>query len=141
MKTLFAIVLFVAPLFAQDQAAAARAAAGCGPNEVKFSVKTDKEQHPMAQPEPAKAIVYVFGGEFFDLHGAVIGKDGVTTRWGVDGTWVGAGYRNFLFLFHCSSRRSSSVCGPAGVLEAICSAQFYCGSRQDILFPHQDPPF
>jgi hypothetical protein len=99
MKTLFAIVLFVAPLFAQDQAAAARAAAGCGPNEVKFSVKTDKEQHPMAQPEPAKAIVYVFGGESFDLHGAVIGKDAFTTRWGVDGTWVGAGYRNSYFFF------------------------------------------
>ena len=59
MKILFTIVLFVAPLFAQDQVAVARAAAGCGPSEVRFTVKTDKDQHPMAQPEAGKAIVYV----------------------------------------------------------------------------------
>src|SRR5947209_12905276 len=94
MKVIFAFVLFVSPLFAQDQAAAARAAAGCGPNEVKFTVKTDKTQHPTAQPAAGKAMVYVFGGETIDLGGLVMGKDGVTTRWGVDGVWVGAGYRN-----------------------------------------------
>lgn len=57
MKTFLVIVLLAAPLFAQDQAAAARTAAGCGPNEIKFTVKTDKDQHPMAQPEAGKAIV------------------------------------------------------------------------------------
>jgi hypothetical protein len=99
MKAFLAVLLFASSLFAQDQAAAARAAAGCGPNEVKFTVKTDKAQHPTAQPGAGKAMVYVFGGEAIDLGGLVIGKDGVTTRWGVDGVWVGAGYRNSYFFF------------------------------------------
>lgn len=137
MKTLFAIVLFVAPLFAQDQAAAARTAAGCGPNEVKFTVKTDKEQHPMAQPETGKAIVYVFGGESMDLHGLVIGKDGFTTRWGVDGTWVGAGYRNSYLFFlvapgdHrlCAGRQSDSKPSAALSFTAEAGKTYYFRTR------------
>jgi hypothetical protein len=125
MKTLFAVLLFAAPLFAQDQAAAARAAAGCGPNEVKFTVKTDKNQHPTAQPDPGKAIVYVFGGEDIDIGGLAIGKDSVTTRWGVDGDWVGAGYRNSYLFFSvhpgdhhlCAGRQFTSK--PSAALSFI----------------------
>lgn len=82
VKTLLAVLFFASTLFAQDQAAAARAAAGCGPNEIKFTVKTDKGQHPSAQPAAGKAMVYVFGGENIDLGGIVIGKSGATTRRG-----------------------------------------------------------
>jgi hypothetical protein len=116
MKTLFAVLLFAAPLFAQDQAAAARAAAGCGTNEVKFTVRVDKTQHPMAQPEASKAIVYVFGNEDFDVGGVVVGgREGLTTRWGLDGAWVGASYRNSYLFFSvtpgdhrlCAGRQAS----------------------------------
>jgi uncharacterized protein DUF2846 len=137
MKTLLAILLFASPLFAQDQAAAARAAAGCGPNEVKFSVKTDKEQHPTAQPEAGKAIVYVFGGEAVDLHGLVIGKEFVTTRWGVDGTWVGAGYRNSYFFFTvapgdhrlCAGRQAYSKPSAALSFTAEAGKTYYFRTR------------
>lgn len=137
MKTLFAIVLFVAPLFAQDQAAAARAAAGCGPNEVKFTVKTDKDQHPTAQPEVGKAIVYVFGGESIDLHGLVIGRDFVTTRWGLDGVWVGAGYRNSYFFFSvdpgdhhlCAGRQAFSKPSTALSFTAEAGKTYYFRTR------------
>jgi hypothetical protein len=133
MKTLFALVLFVGPLFAQDQAAVARTAAGCGPGEVKFSVKTDKEQHPTAQPEAGKAIVYVFGGEAVDLHGLVIGKENVTTRWGVDGAWVGAGYRNSYFFFSvspgdhhlCAGRQADSKPSAALSFNAEAGKTYY----------------
>lgn len=133
MKTLFAMLLFVAPLLAQDQAAAARAAAGCGPNEVKFSVKTDKKQHPTGQPEAGKAVVYVFGGEDFDIGGMVIGKDGYTTRWGVDGVWIGAGYRNSYFFFPigpgehhlCAGRQASSKPSAALSFTAEAGKAYY----------------
>ncbi len=124
MKTLLSILLFVSPLFAQDQAAVARAAAGCGPNEVRFSVKTDKEQHPMAQPEPGKAMVYVFGGESIDLHGLVIGKEGVTTRWGVDGVWVGAGYRNSYLFFPVSPGDHRLCAGRQAYLQPSAALSF-----------------
>lgn len=137
MKTLLSILLFVSPLFAQDQAAVARAAAGCGPNEVRFSVKTDKEQHPMAQPTAGKAMVYVFGGEAIDLSGLVIGKDGVTTRWGVDGVWVGAGYRNSYLFFPvspgdhrlCAGRQAESKPSAALSFTAEAGKTYYFRTR------------
>jgi hypothetical protein len=143
MKTLLVILLFASPLFAQDQVAAARAAAGCGPNEVKFTVKTDKTQHPMAQPEAGKAIVYVFGGEAIDLGGLVIGKDGVTTRWGIDGSWVGAGYRNSYLFFYvapgdhrlCAGRQAYSKPSAAVSFTAEAGKTYYFRTRN----PHSRP--
>lgn len=133
MKTLLAVLLFASPLFAQDQAAAARAAAGCGPNEVKFTVKTDKTKHPTAQPEAGKAIVYVFGGQDIDLGGIVIGKGGAITRWGIDGVWVGAGYRNSYFYFSvdpgdhhlCAGRQSYSKALAAFSFTAEAGKAYY----------------
>jgi hypothetical protein len=93
MLTLF----FASAAFAQDEAAAARAAAGCGPKEVEFDVKTDKKQHPMAQPEPGKALVYVFEEEIADADKMKIGS--VTTRVGLDGSWVGANHGKSYFYF------------------------------------------
>jgi hypothetical protein len=137
MKILIAILLFAFSAFAQDQAAVARAAAGCGPSEVKFSVKTDKDQHPMAQPEAGKATIYVFGGEAVDLHGLVIGKESVTTRWGVDGVWVGAGYRNSYLFFTvnpgdhhlCAGRQASSKPSAALSFTAEAGKTYYFRTR------------
>jgi hypothetical protein len=75
-----AIVLSASPAFAQDQAAAARTAAGCGPSQTQFDVKTDATLHLLAQPEEGKAIVYVFEPDL------TMG----TMRIGVDGSWAGA---------------------------------------------------
>ena len=57
-------------------------------------------------------MVYVFGDEEIDNIALHIG--GVTTRWGLDGTWVGANYRKSYFFFYvdpgdhriCTSRQS-----------------------------------
>jgi hypothetical protein len=100
MKNLFALLLFVGTLalpgLAQDQAAAARAAAGCGPKQVQFDVTTDKKQHTEGRPEAGKALVYVFEDERRDPN-QVFGS--VSTRVGVDGQWVGATHGKSYFFF------------------------------------------
>jgi hypothetical protein len=85
--------------FAQDQAAAARTAAGCGPSQTQFDVKLDDTLHIPAQPEEGKAIVYVFEDDF----------TGPTMRIGVDGTWVGA-TNNKSFIYFSLAPGEHSVC-------------------------------
>ena len=99
-KILLGVVLFAMPMIAhgqdtQDAAALARAA-GCGPSEVEFNVKTDKNQHPTPQPEAGKAMVYVFDTIKLDP-GLVIGT--VTLRIGLDGSWMGANHGDSYFYF------------------------------------------
>ena len=96
LTTALVALLFASPAFAQDSAANALVSAGCGPNEVHFDVKTDKKQHPTAQPDTGKALVYVIGDTWYD-HAIHIGTP--PTRFGVDGTWVGAnGYKSYFFF-------------------------------------------
>jgi len=102
-KTILVALLLISPsapqtVFAQDDAAKARMAAGCGPNEMKFDVKTDKKRHPMGELDSGKALVYVFGDEDVDNSNSLkIG--GLTTRVGLDGSWVGANnYKSYFFF-------------------------------------------
>jgi hypothetical protein len=79
------MVLLSSALFAQDNAGKALGAPGCGPANQKFEVKTDSGQHPVTQPEPGKAVIYVIQDDrYFESHPRP------TTRVGVDGSWVGA---------------------------------------------------
>ena len=111
-KGLLVVLLLAAPVFAQDDEAAARTAAGCGPNEINFDVKIDKKSHPTGKPEAGKALVYVFGDENIDNVPLHVGS--VTTRIGLDGTWVGAKNLKSYFFFQvtpgdhrlCTSRQS-----------------------------------
>ena len=97
MKLLLSIVLFSIPLLAQDQAETARIAAGCGPNESQFGVKTDKHQHPSGKLEAGKALVYVFSDTADD--NVPIHLGGLVTRVGLDGSWVGANNMKSYFFF------------------------------------------
>lgn len=98
IKSMLAILLFASPLVAQDQAGTARAAAGCGPADVQFDVKTDKNQHPIAQPEAGKALVVVFQEERQDP-GINLNLAAPLTRVGLDGKWVGANRGQSYFFF------------------------------------------
>jgi len=93
---LFASPLFNQPAFGQDDAAAARTAAGCGSDQVHFDVKTDKKHHPAPQPETGKALIYVFQevrqGELWIFAT-------ITTKVGLDGAWVGANHGDSYFFF------------------------------------------
>lgn len=98
---LCAAVLFCAlPVFAQGEGAAARTAAGCGPIEQMFDVKTTYSRHPIGQPEPGKALVYFFS----DYIAAPKGM-----RVGVDGAWVGANNGMSYFFFQVAPGEHS-VC-------------------------------
>jgi hypothetical protein len=97
IKTLIVVLLFAGPVWAQEQTPDALAAAGCGPNKVEFEVKKDKNQHPMGQVEPGKALVYVFGDERRDANVSYLG--GTTVRLGVDGAWIGATQYQSYFFF------------------------------------------
>lgn len=62
-----------------------------------FDVKTDKKQHPTAQPDTGKALVYVIGTSWNDYVAVHVGTP--LTRFGIDGAWVGAnGYRSYFFF-------------------------------------------
>jgi len=85
----FAFFAAALSTIAQNQAAAARTAAGCGPSSVLFDVKTDDSKHPVGQPEDGKALVY-FLVDFLNAP---------TMRVGMDGKWVGASDGKSYFFF------------------------------------------
>jgi Protein of unknown function (DUF2846) len=145
MEALLAVVLCTSPVFAQDQAEAARSAAGCGAGGVAFTVKTDKKQHPVAPSQPGKALVYVFGDEEMDNIPLHIG--GITTRWGLDGAWVGANYRKSYFFFYvdpgdhrlCTSRQTkfkSQTKSAAISFTSEAGKIYYFHTKT----PHHEPP-
>src|SRR5580704_7921755 len=98
MRTLLALLLFALPAipaYGQDPSAAA--GSGCGPDKVQFDVKTDKNQHIQSQPEPGKALVYMF--EQVKLDADALPVNLATIRVGVDGQWVGANHGRSYFSF------------------------------------------
>src|SRR5580700_6794768 len=97
LRFLLLAVLFGSPALAQNAPSDPLTTAGCGANDVHFNVKTDKNQHPTGQPEVGKALVYVIGDASYDHASIHMGT--LPTRFGVDGTWVGAnGFRSY-FIF------------------------------------------
>jgi hypothetical protein len=97
LRSALLALLFASPAFAQDSTVNLLTAAGCGANEIHFDVKTNKNQHPTAQPEAGKALVYVIGAAWSDYAAVHIGTP--PTRFGIDGAWVGAnGYRSYFFF-------------------------------------------
>ena len=88
MRIIGLVMLFAVSAFAQVPPAVAPAA--CGPENVSFNVKLDESQHALAQPEPGKALVYFIQEKGADAFG-------VTTKIGLDGTWVGASKNSSYF--------------------------------------------
>jgi hypothetical protein len=94
VRTVLIALFFASPVLGQNSRVTAVVAAGCGPNEVHFQVKTDKKKHPTAEPDPGKALIYVIEDSAFD-HVAIHTRT-PPRRFGVDGEWVGAnGYRSY----------------------------------------------
>src|ERR1700733_4950297 len=57
----------------------------CGPAGMKFEIKLDPVQHGLMPAEAGKAFVY-----FIHDDGSGVGGGSPTTRYAVDGSWVGA---------------------------------------------------
>jgi hypothetical protein len=92
-------MLFACPVFGQNQPTDPRTAAGCGPARTQFRVKVDKAKHEIVRPESGKALVYVIVQER-PHPGEVTYIGNITTRVGVDGTWMGANYGESYLTFH-----------------------------------------
>jgi hypothetical protein len=65
---------------------------GCGDKKIKWDVATDRSKHPVATPEPGKALVYFLQD---DTNFQVTPRP--TTRFGLNGSWVGATPANAYF--------------------------------------------
>ena len=93
MKTALAVILFAVSTVTQDPSAIEAAEAACGPYNLEFRIKIDNSQHPLIQPDPSKAVVYVSLDQRFQAIRAV------TARIGIDGAWVGANRGNSYLFF------------------------------------------
>ncbi len=90
--TVFCAIMYIAlaaPLVAQNRS---DNPFSCGIPDVSFDVKTQKNQHPVAQPEPGKALIYFFQDD--SLYGGILRP---TSRYAIDGRWVGATHANSYF--------------------------------------------
>jgi len=90
-KIMIVVLMSAVPAFGQGQPVDVRSAAGCGPADEQFSVKVDKTQHKVTEPEAGKALVYVIVQER-PRPGDALYIGNITTRVGLDGSWVGANY-------------------------------------------------
>jgi hypothetical protein len=87
MRASLVAFLFAAFASASAQVPSAHLPPACGPKDVSFNVKLDKSPHSLTPPEPGKARIY-----FLLDRGVTPISDSSTesTRFGVDGAWVGA---------------------------------------------------
>jgi len=65
---------------------------GCGDKKIKWDVTTDRSKHPIATAEPGKALVY-----FLQDDTNFRATPRPTTRFGLNGSWVGATQANAYF--------------------------------------------
>jgi len=91
MRTTFVILLLTLSSICSSQARA-QAGPGCGPANIKFDVKTKKGKHAAPAIEQGKALVFFLQD---DLKFNAMPRP--TTRFGIDGTWVGATHANSYF--------------------------------------------
>jgi len=94
MKIVLAILLlsFTTSVLARAQFVEQAGASGCGKDDVKFDVKTDKSQHPFPKPDSGKALVY-----FLQDDTDFLSTPRPTTRFGLDGSWIGATHSSSYF--------------------------------------------
>jgi hypothetical protein len=91
LKSTLVVLLLLATAFSQTKSNSVNAP-GCGAENIKFSVRTDKSQHPAAQPAKDKSVVY-----FLEDDSSFESRPLPITRLGVDGAWVGANHGNSYF--------------------------------------------
>lgn len=69
---------------------------GCGPEKQKFNITIHKGQHPMPEPPPGKAVVYVFRAKKYPDSAR---RFSLRTLLSVNGKWVGVNRFQTYFYF------------------------------------------
>jgi hypothetical protein len=95
MKTKFAMLMLVATLASTAYASKTILPDACGADKVKFDVDTKKDQPAPGPPAEGKAQI-IFISTVINT-GYVFGGPSYTTRFGMDGNWVGAVKNNSYF--------------------------------------------
>jgi hypothetical protein len=78
--------------FAQTFPTSQAVVPGCGDKKIKWDVATDRSKHPTGTADPAKALVY-----FLQDDANFQSAPKPTTRFGLNGNWVGATQFNAYF--------------------------------------------
>jgi hypothetical protein len=105
MKVALIFLLLASGAVAQNLPAAPTVPPSCGSIQVSFDVKPDRHPHSLGQPDPGKALVYVFE-EFQEASGGFMTP---TIRLGLDGDWAGA-TRGSSFLFFSVAPGEHHLC-------------------------------
>jgi hypothetical protein len=92
MRPSLALLFFAASMLLSSNSMA-QSGPGCGPSNVTFDVKTAKAQSNPPAPGPGKALV-VFLQDDVEWKS----RPRPTTRFGIDGAWVGATHANSYFF-------------------------------------------
>lgn len=115
-------------------------APGCGSDNVKFNVSTDKNSHPAPPSDPGNATVY-----FLQDDAKYDGSIRPTTRFGVDGNWVGATHANSYFYasvapgeHHLCANWQSVAHGPGASIRRTAAAEFTAEAGKTYYFRASD---
>jgi hypothetical protein len=122
MKALLAVLLFAAPAFAQNVPATDSSAPDCSRGVVSFAVKQDSGQHPVPNAQDGKAMVV-----FLQDDAKFASYPRPTTRFAVDGNWVGATHANSYFYISidpgehhlCADWQSLAILAPTRPTAAL----------------------
>ena len=112
MRSVLAMILLAASAIAQSQPAAPPA---CASRSENFDVKLDSSQHALVPPELGKARVY-----FIQDLGVVncLGSC-LTTKIGLDGTWIGANQHNSYFSVSVEAGEHHLCANPQSRLASV----------------------
>lgn len=141
------VILLFASALASPAQANSPGAPGCGPSDVQFDVKTAHAQHSLPPPDSGKALV-VFLQD--DARFESIPRP--TTRFGIDGAWVGATHSNSYFYLSvdpgehhlCANWQSKAVLiGPSrstAAMQFVAEAgRIYSFRARDLYYKDRPP--
>lgn len=120
----------------------AQSGPGCGPANIKFDVSTTKSHRPSPAPETGKALVFFLQDDLKDSAGPR-----PTTRFAIDGTWVGATHANSYFYAYvdpgehhvCANWQSFHTFGTYfGPKRSTAAAHFTAEAGKSYYFRAQD---
>ncbi|MGD0155715.1 MAG: hypothetical protein ABSB50_06440 [Terracidiphilus sp.] len=143
MKAAVVFLCFAVSAFAQQKVRLGqtppglRFAAACGPQTTNFKVKLDDSQHGPLIPQSGMAQVY-----FINDAGIRFGPPAGGVKYGVDGSWAGAGHGDSWFAFSvapgehhlCATLQSSFAAQVAQVAQRVELAHFAAEAGKSYYF-------
>ena len=141
------VILLFASALASPAQANSLGAPGCGSYNVQFDVKTTDGKNPLPAPDSGKALIV-----FLQDDARFQSMPRPTTRFGIDGTWVGATHSNSYFYISidpgehhlCANWQSKAVLiGPSrstAAMQFVAEAgRIYSFRARDLYYKDRPP--